>query len=209
MKVGRLLYNCPLRSWGLGILCEISRMLTRDRYFSGSGYVEIIGGAVKGFQPGDPVLLSFNSCGDCYSCRDNNPAYCVNSDELNFGGDKSVYASEGSSKFNIGGTFFGQSSFASHAIVKEKSVVNLQGLIDSEEDLKLLAPLGCGIQTGTGALVNTADVKAGQDVAVLGVGGVGQAAIMVKQHFDVKNNHDALTKPAGCADTWMRKNSRH
>ncbi|OCT50242.1 Aryl-alcohol dehydrogenase [Cladophialophora carrionii] len=144
----------------------------------GSGYVDEIGSAVKGFQLGDAVLLSFNSCGHCYSCQENKPALCIHSDELNFGGDEGVYATEGSTDFKIGGSFFGQSSFASHAVVKERSAVNLQGLIDSDEDLKLLAPLGCGVQTGTGAIINTANVQAGQDVAVLGVGGVGQSAIM-------------------------------
>jgi Zn-dependent alcohol dehydrogenase len=64
-------------------------------------------------------------------------------------------------------------------VVKQRSVVSLRGLVDDDEELKLLAPLGCGIQTGTGAFVNTAQVEAGQDVAVLGVGSVGLSAIMV------------------------------
>lgn len=78
----------------------------------------------------------------------------------------------------IGGRFFGQSSFARHSIVSSKCVVNVSSLSLSEDDLKLLAPLGCGLQTGSGTVLNVA--KAGPDdvIAIVGMGGVGLAAVM-------------------------------
>lgn len=81
-------------------------------------------------------------------------------------------------ELNVDGSFFGQSSFASLAIAKERSVVNVQGLV-SEEELKVLAPLGCGVQTGAGAVVNTGNAGEEDVVVVLGLGGVGLSAVMV------------------------------
>lgn len=70
--------------------------------------------------------------------------------------------------------FFGQSSFARHTIVHRTSIVK----VPQETPLELFAPLGCGIQTGVGAIFNTLNVKPGSSVAVFGVGSVGLAAIM-------------------------------
>lgn len=93
-----------------------------------------------------------------------------------------MYATRGSEDLGITGSFFGQSSFASKAIVKERSVVNVAGLNVTEDELEILAPLGCGVQTGSGAFINLANVQAEHQVAVLGVGGVGQSAVMVRLH---------------------------
>lgn len=104
---------------------------------------------------------------------------------MNFVGERGVYASHSHSDsrhFNIGGSFFGQSSFASRAIVKQRCLVNLASLEVTQQELEILAPLGCGIQTGTGAFIKIADVQPQHEVSVLGVGGVGQSAIMVG-HF--------------------------
>lgn len=146
----------------------------------GSGHVEAIGASVTTCKVSDPVVLSFNSCGRCHNCEAFHPVYCTQFMTLNFSGEGNVYAAFGSGIFDIGGSFFGQSSFASRAMVKSTSVVNLAHLRPSEEELRLFAPLGCGIQTGAGALENIAKVTAGQDVAVLGVGAVGQSAILVR-----------------------------
>lgn len=145
----------------------------------GSGYIDQIGSAVTHVKPSDPVILSFNSCGKCYNCEDAHPAYCTELFECNFLGEKSVYANGGAQDFTIGGSFFGQSSFASKAIVKARCVVNLADHNVTEDELRTLAPLGCGIQTGAGAFTNIADVQPDHEVAVMGVGGVGQSAIMV------------------------------
>ena len=154
--------------------------LTDAHSFSiGSGYVEKVGRGVTTAKPGDPVILSYMSCGKCYTCNDGHPAYCVDLMTLNFVGEQ-VYTSDSSPKHSIGGQFFGQSSFASRTVVKERSVVNLNGIVDNEEDLRMLCPLGCGVQTGSGTMINIGEAKNGDDVAVLGVGGVGLSAVMVR-----------------------------
>jgi len=144
----------------------------------GSGYVEKTGSSVSQLSVGDPVLLSFTSCGTCYACEDNHPAHCADMFRLNFVADREVYQSEGSDRCDIGGSFFGQSSFASRAVVKARCLVNLLGVVESDEELKYLGPLGCGVQTGSAAMLNIGGVKAGQDVAIIGVGSVGLSAIM-------------------------------
>lgn len=71
-------------------------------------------------------------------------------------------------------SFFGQSSFARHTIVHKSTIVK----VDSATDLALFAPLGCGLNTGAGAILNTLDVQAGKSVAIFGVGSVGMSAVM-------------------------------
>ncbi|KAF2139231.1 uncharacterized protein K452DRAFT_73837 [Aplosporella prunicola CBS 121167] len=143
----------------------------------GAGYVRQVGSAVTAAQPGDPVFLSFSYCGSCHVCKTGPPSHCKNNFALNFIGEP-VFISNGASDADIGGRFFGQSSLARHTIVSEASIVNAKDLGLSREELKLLAPLGCGLQTGGGTVVNVA--KAGEEdaVAVVGMGGVGLAAVM-------------------------------
>lgn len=145
--------------------------------------MERVGSAVKSVQPDDAVLMSFNSCGECYNCQDQQPAYCEQLVAINFGGEKQVYRGHdggGDGQYNIGGCFNGQSSFGSRAIVKERSIVSLAAQNPSEDELRVFAPMGCGFQTGAGAVINAVSIRAGQDIAVLGVGSVGQSAIMVR-----------------------------
>ena len=75
---------------------------------------------------------------------------------------------------NIFSNFFGQSSFSKIAIVNGRTIVR----VPQTTDLALFAPLGCGIQTGAGAVLNTLDVREGQSLAVFGVGAVGLSSIM-------------------------------
>ncbi|OAQ99120.1 hypothetical protein LLEC1_03561 [Akanthomyces lecanii] len=145
----------------------------------GSGYVVRTGSAVKKVQAGDPVLLSFAYCGECYVCTSGPPSHCIKFFDINFMGEP-VF--EG----GIGGRFFGQSSLARHSVVSDKCVVNVAGLGLGKDDLKLLAPLGCGLQTGSGTVINVA--KAGPDdcVTVAGMGGVGLAAIIAAKNKKCK-----------------------
>jgi Zn-dependent alcohol dehydrogenase len=78
------------------------------------------------------------------------------------------------------GKYFGQSSFAKLSVVSEAAVLPAKDLIKSEEELKLFAPLGCGIQTGAGAVLNTGRARKEDTVMVLGLGGVGLAGLMVR-----------------------------
>lgn len=86
----------------------------------------------------------------------------------------------------IGGRFFGQSSMAHHSIVSDKCVVNVAGLDLSRDDLTLLAPLGCGLQTGSGTIVNVAKAGPEDCVTISGMGGVGLAAVIAAKNNGCK-----------------------
>ncbi len=142
----------------------------------GAGVVEAVGSAVTRVTPGDSVALSFTSCGSCRHCRTGHPAYCVTwvPDNMFHGGvraDGSATITRGGT--GLGGRFFGQSSFAAHAVADERSVVK----VDSDLPLELVAPLGCGVQTGAGTVLNILKPPAGSTLAVFGTGAVGLSAI--------------------------------
>jgi aryl-alcohol dehydrogenase len=141
----------------------------------GSGTVVSIGADVTTVAVGDPVAMSFNSCGRCPRCAKAEPAYCHNFLEYNFGGVRrdgsSGLATAGT---KLGANFFGQSSLASHALAHVRNVVKLP----PEAPVELVGPLGCGIQTGAGAVMNSLDVAPGSTVVVAGAGAVGLSAVM-------------------------------
>lgn len=131
-------------------------------------------------QKDDPVILSFSFCGDCEICAKGHPSHCHKGAIMNFAGvpDKPIFKTQASEDFNIHGQFFGQSSFSSFSIVRESSVVNVSGLVTERKELELLSPLGCGVQTGAGAIINIANAGPDDRVVVLGLGGVGLSAVM-------------------------------
>jgi aryl-alcohol dehydrogenase len=142
----------------------------------GAGVVEQVGEGVTEVAPGDRVAMSFHSCGCCRSCEAGLPSYCHEFFEHNFA---SLRPADGSSALSrngelVHGHFFGQSSFATHAVANLRNVVRLEGSVP----LELAAPLGCGIQTGAGAVLNTLRVPDGATLAVFGAGAVGLAAVM-------------------------------
>ncbi|MGO1183277.1 MAG: NAD(P)-dependent alcohol dehydrogenase [Micrococcaceae bacterium] len=141
----------------------------------GAGVIEQVGEGVTAFKPGDKVVLGFNSCGECTQCQTGKPAYCQQFYDYNFAGtrpDGTTALSDGDT--SVSSHFFGQSSFASHANVSARSVVK----VDDDAPLELLGPLGCGLMTGAGSIINSLSVGAGETVAVFGTGAVGSAAIM-------------------------------
>ncbi|KAI4728755.1 NAD(P)-binding protein [Aureobasidium sp. EXF-10728] len=145
---------------------------------TGSGYVKAVGSNVSIAKPGDAVLLSFDWCGNCESCKGGLPSLCYESMPLNFG-NKAAFTSAGSTNTTeIAGKFFGQSSFAQYSVVKQNSVVNVTGLVKSKQELQAFAPLGCGFQTGAGTVINVAKATPKDSIVVLGLGGVGLSAIM-------------------------------
>jgi len=143
----------------------------------GAGVVEAVGSAVTSVAPGDHVLLSFTSCGTCGNCQDGVPSLCATWLPRNLlsgaraDGTGALSGLDGSA---VHGHFFGQSSFAEHSVADERSVVK----IDRDAPLELLAPLGCGVVTGFGTVVNVLKPGVGQTVAVLGAGSVGLSAVM-------------------------------
>jgi aryl-alcohol dehydrogenase len=141
----------------------------------GSGTVRAVGPDVTGLAPGDRVAATFNSCGTCTQCAAGAPSYCSDFMGRNFAGARS----DGSSALSIDGTpigsdFFGQSTFATHAIAHERNVVK----VTHDIPLHLVGPLGCGVQTGAGAVLNSFAVEAGAAVLVLGGGSVGLSAVL-------------------------------
>lgn len=132
-------------------------------------------------QPGDPVLLSFAFCESCAGCKRGYHSHCNTFNDLNFGPQPAVFGAkddEGGKNPTIAGAFFGQSSFASLSVVRQCSVVNAKTFVSSKEELQLFAPLGCGVQTGAGTVINAAGASEEDVVCVLGLGGVGLSAIM-------------------------------
>ena len=142
----------------------------------GAGVVEAVGSAVTGVAPGDHVVLSFTSCGDCRNCDGGHPAYCATWLPLNLLGGRRADGSSTISRDGdpLGGHFFGQSSFAERALVDERSLVK----VDQDVPLESIAPLGCGVQTGVGAVWNVLKPVTGSTIAVLGAGAVGLSAVM-------------------------------
>lgn len=141
----------------------------------GAGVVEAVGRGVTNVAPGDTVLLSFHSCGTCAACEDHQPGYCGEFVPRNFLG--ALGSGEGGVHRNgsqIGSNIFGQSSFATYALAHADNVVK----VDPELPLALLAPLGCGIQTGAGTVMETLCLEPGESIAIFGAGAVGLAAVM-------------------------------
>ncbi len=148
----------------------------------GSGVVDAVGEGVTGFAKGDHVVLSFAHCGKCETCLTGHPTVCLRFNELNFDGhheDQSTRLSQNGKEVS---TFFGQSSFGTYAIAHARNVVK----VDPEVDLSLLGPLGCGIQTGAGTVLNHFRPGFGHAIVIFGCGAVGLSAVMA-------------AKIAGCA----------
>ncbi|MCF8146427.1 MAG: NAD(P)-dependent alcohol dehydrogenase [Deltaproteobacteria bacterium] len=141
----------------------------------GAGVVEKVGSRVTKVVPGDHVTLSWMSCGECPSCKAGKDPYCENFLQLNFSGARP----DGTTTMRKGeqvvhGSFFGQSAFADYALVVERNVVK----VPRDIPLEILGPMGCGIMTGAGAVINSLKASAGTSIAVFGAGTVGMSAIM-------------------------------
>ena len=142
----------------------------------GAGVVEAVGPGVTTVAPGDQVLMSFTSCGECAACTGAHPAYCETWLPRNLlgglrGGDSGAIT-RGDAP--IAGHFFGQSSFAELAIADARSLVK----VADDADLTVLAPLGCGVLTGFGSMWNVLDPHPGDIVAVYGTGAVGLSGVI-------------------------------
>ncbi|MEV0265764.1 NAD(P)-dependent alcohol dehydrogenase [Streptomyces sp. NPDC050617] len=142
----------------------------------GAGVVESIGSGVTRVRPGDHVVLSFDSCGWCRQCLAGAPSYCAEFRERNLTGRRvdgstGAVASDGT---ELSSRWFAQSSFAHHCVATERSVVR----VDPDLPLDVLAPLGCGVQTGAGSILIGLGVTAGASVAVFGSGAVGLSAVL-------------------------------
>ena len=142
----------------------------------GAGIVEAVGDAVTEVVPGDHVIMTYMWCGHCHTCESGHPAHCENMGPLNFGGGRldGSTATKDAEGHAVHDHFFGQSSFSTYALANEKNVVK----VDKDAPLELLGPLGCGIQTGAGAVLQALNVRAGSSFVAFGAGAVGLAAVM-------------------------------
>ena len=142
----------------------------------GAGVVEAVGSSVVGLRPGDHVVLTFDSCGTCAACNHAQPYHCTGFELLNFTGRgresrASAHLSDGE---EVANRWFGQSSFAEYALANERNAVK----IAPDVDLEVAGPLGCGIMTGAGCVLNVMGLRPGDSVVVFGAGAVGLAAVM-------------------------------
>jgi aryl-alcohol dehydrogenase len=143
----------------------------------GAGIVEAVGSDIRSeVSVGDHVVLSFSSCHHCPQCLAGHPAGCSEFVARNAGG----YRADGTTSLHdsagiaVAGRWFGQSSFASYCIADVTGVVK----VNVDLPLEQLAPLGCGVQTGAGAVFNVLRPCAGGSIAVFGVGAVGLSTVM-------------------------------
>ena len=141
----------------------------------GAGYIERVGAGVDSLAAGDSVVMTFMSCGTCVNCEKGAPSYCdvffpVNFTGRRLDGSTGLRASSG----DVSGHFFGQSSFAMHSVANVRNVVKVR----ADAPLELLGPLGCGIQTGAGAVFNVLKPERGSSIGIIGAGGVGLSAVM-------------------------------
>ncbi len=141
----------------------------------GAGIVTEIGEGVESVAVGDHVVLSFiPSCGKCPSCQAGLRNLCDLGAGLLAGvaisdGTHRIHTTDGMPVFPM--TLLG--TFSPYMVVHESSVVK----IDPSIPFEVACLVGCGVTTGYGSATHTAQIKPGEDVAVVGVGGVGMAAL--------------------------------
>lgn len=204
-----------VRIFGVG-LCHTD-LVVRDQDYptplpavlghEGSGVVERVGPGVTKVAPGDHVVLSYASCGQCMNCLNGRNAYCVDLYGRNFSGarpDGSHPCKDGHGT-EVSSYFFAQSSFADLALATERNTVKIR----RDVPLELMGPLGCGIQTGAGAVINALKPGTGSSIAIFGAGSVGLAAVMAARvagcaaiiAVDLNEDRLALARELGATDT--------
>jgi aryl-alcohol dehydrogenase len=177
----------------------------------GAGIIEHTGHAVASVETGDRVVISFDSCGTCPPCKTNRPVQCIHWAALNLHGGSRLDGSPTMTPAGAGadqplhGCFFGQSSFATLALATERNIIK----VPPAAPLELLGPLGCGVQTGAGAILNVLKPSPGSTVAVFGAGAVGLSAALATQLtgatqiivVDIAPPRLALARELGATDT--------
>ncbi|KQT46936.1 alcohol dehydrogenase [Devosia sp. Leaf420] len=140
-----------------------------------AGIIEALGPGIDDFAVGDHVVFVFvPSCGSCECCSDGHPALCIPGAAANgagvlLSGERRLHEHDHALNHHLG-----VSAFAEYATVSRRSLVKIDKSLPFEE----AALFGCAVLTGVGAVFNGAKVAPGDKVAVIGLGGVGMAALM-------------------------------
>ncbi len=144
---------------------ELSTVLA----YEGAGIVEQVGNKVTKVKPGDHVVLTHLSCGQCIPCQKGYPSYCL---KLFTPTARGVRSNKGNAFKKR--RFLGRSLFGTFASITEHNIVKVR----PDAKLEMLGPLGTSIQIGAGAVFNHLHVKVGSSVAIFGLGSVGLSAVM-------------------------------
>lgn len=141
----------------------------------GAGVVTAVGNGVTKIKIGDHVALNWApNCGNCFYCLNGRPSLCATYVGPIWAGTMM----DGTTRFSKNGKqyfhFSALASFSEYAVVPQECCVPLR----KEVPLQIAALIGCAVTTGVGAVLNTARVKPGSSVAVIGAGGVGLSVIM-------------------------------
>ncbi|HLQ96527.1 MAG TPA: zinc-dependent alcohol dehydrogenase family protein [Pseudogracilibacillus sp.] len=172
-----------------------------------TGEVIQLGEGVTDVEVGDHVVCTFiPSCGKCLSCKEGRPALCERGAKSNESGEmlaggRRLHAETGDIHHHLG-----VSGFADYAVVSTHSIVK----VDPEIPFKDVALFGCAVITGVGAVVNTAKVRPGSSVAVVGLGGIGLNAVMGAKlagareviALDINPNKFAMAKSLGATEVY-------
>jgi alcohol dehydrogenase len=141
-----------------------------------AGIVKSVGSGVRDLKQGDHVVAVFvPSCGHCTPCAEGRPALCEPAAKTNNAGtlvcgEHRLHRADGTAVYH----HLGVSAFADHAVVSRDSLVK----VDPALPMHHAALFGCAVLTGVGAAINSADIRAGQTVAVIGLGGVGLNSVL-------------------------------
>ena len=180
----------------------------------GAGIVREVGRGVSQLRPGDHVVMTGASgCGHCRTCVASRPALC---DLVGASRSKGTLATGSRRMTGLGGQavyhYSGISSFAQYAVTTPSSLIKT----DPAVPLDVAAMFGCAVVTGAGAVLNTARLRPGQSIAVIGLGGVGLCAVMTAKlagaseiiGIDINESKFALARELGCTHTVLATDPR-
>lgn len=178
----------------------------------GAGVIAEVGAGVSDLKPGDPVVFIFApSCGSCRQCISGRPNLCTTFNAAKQKGDLAT----GGRRLKLNGQeiahYGGLSCFAEYAVVPRNSVQKISADVPMHD----AALFGCAVVTGVGAVVNTADIKAGETVAVVGLGGVGLSCLLGAIvagaarviAVDVSDDKLALARQLGATETFNARDA--
>jgi S-(hydroxymethyl)glutathione dehydrogenase / alcohol dehydrogenase len=171
----------------------------------GGGIVESVGEGVTSVQVGDHVIPLYTpECGECKFCTSGKTNLCQ---KIRATQGKGVMP-DGTTRFSKDGQpiyhYMGTSTFSEYTVLPEISIAK----VDPSAPLEEVCLLGCGVTTGIGAVMNTAKVKAGESVAIFGLGGIGLSAIIGARlalagriiAIDINESKFELAKKLGATD---------